>query len=85
MKRREFLTSVGVAITASFAPALPAFTAPVVTMLPRPRSYSIPPHCRIGAAQDWILDAVFENIKNEPPLDGTFHVSLHTANGDVPD
>lgn len=67
-------------MTASFAPALPAFTAPVVTMLPTPRKYPIPSrNFNMHPSQEWMLDALLENMKNQPPLDGSMSLSLHTG------
>ena len=74
MKRRIFLKAVGGGLTAVMVPALPGvYAEPVVTMLPRPRTYTVPRN------NEWLLDAVFDNLQNQPPYDGTFHLSLHSG------
>ncbi len=68
MKRRTFFKAITAALTAAIAPAL----APDWRGL----TYST---YRFHPAQEWMMDALFENMKNQPPYDGTFSLSLHTG------
>lgn len=75
MDRRGFMTAVGAGVTTALVPVLPLPTnelAPTIRYLP-PLPKPLPD------LDTWLLDILFHNVLNTPPLVGALNISLNTS------